>query len=106
MIMQQCFSIIEKSEERTLEFSLNDATIVSVFLLHIIMKTQKIANLFGDEGNESSSLQQQNVMLSMIKIKQTMVKEMRMVLPLNLKHKSLNQIVLVIQTNIFLQQET
>ena len=70
------------------------------------MKTQKIANLFGDEGNESSSLKQQNVMLSMIKIKQTMVKEMRMVLPLNLKHKSLNQIVLVIQTNIFLQQET
>ena len=70
------------------------------------MKTQKIANLFGDEGNESSSLKQQNVMLSMIKIKQTMVKEMRMVLPLNLKHKSLNQIALVIQTNISLQQET
>ena len=49
-------------------------------------------------------LQQENGMLSMIKIKQTMVKEMRMVQPLNLKAKSLNQIS--IQTHIFLQQET
>ena len=35
-------------------------------------------------------LQQENGMLSMIKITQTMVKEMKIVQPLNLKPKSLN----------------
>ena len=43
-------------------------------------------------------------MLSMIKIKQTVVKEMRMVQPLNLKPKSLNKILSIIQMHIFLQQ--
>ena len=70
------------------------------------METQKNANLFGDEGNESLKFATKNVILSVIKIKQTMVKEMRMVQPLNLKHKSLNQIVVIIQTHIFLQQDT
>ena len=37
------FFIIKKSEE-------------TVFLLHIIMETQKVADLLGDEGNESSKL--------------------------------------------------
>ena len=37
------FFIIEKSEETTLEFLQNAATIVW-FLLHIIMETQKFAN--------------------------------------------------------------
>ena len=47
------FFTIEKSEERTSEFSQNSATIASVFLLHMIFETRKIANLLGDEGNES-----------------------------------------------------
>ena len=48
------------------------------------------------------NLQQESDMLSMIKITQTMVKEMKMVQPLNLKPKSLNQIFVIIQTHIFL----
>ena len=39
-----------------------------------------------------TNLQQENGMLSMIKIKQTMGKWMKMAQPLNLKPKSLNQI--------------
>ena len=61
------------------------------------METQKIVNLLGEEGNESSKF-----MLSVIKKKQTMVTEMKMVQPLNLKLKSLNQISVIIQTHIFL----
>ena len=90
------FFIIKKSEETTFEFSQNSATIVW-FLLHIIMETQKIVNLLGEESNESSKF-----MLSVIKKKQTMVMEMKMVQPLNLKLKSLNQISVIIQTHIFL----
>ena len=90
------FFIIKKSEETTFEFSQKSATIVW-FLLHIIMETQKIVNLLGEEGNESSKF-----MLSVIKKKQTMVMEMKMVQPLNLKLKSLNQISVIIQTHIFL----
>ena len=48
------------------------------------------------------NLQQENGMLSMIKITQTMVKEMKIVQPLNLKPKLLNQIFAIIQTHIFL----
>ena len=47
------FWIIEKSEETTFEFSQNSATVVW-FLLHLIMETQKIANLLGDADTESS----------------------------------------------------
>ena len=45
------FFIIEKSEERTFEFSQNAATVVW-FWLCIKMETQKIANLLGDADNE------------------------------------------------------
>ena len=45
--------IIEKSEERTSEFSQNAATVVW-FWLRMKIKTQKIENLFGDANNESS----------------------------------------------------
>ena len=48
------------------------------------------------------SFQQENGMLSMIKITQTMVKEMKIGQPLNLKPKSLNQIFVIIQTHILL----
>ena len=66
------------------------------------METQKIANLLGDADNESLNLQQENGMLSMIKITQTMVNEMKIVQPLNSKLKLLNQTFVVIQTYIFL----
>ena len=49
------------------------------------------------------NMQQENGMLSMIKITQTMVKKMKIVQPLNLKPKSLNQIIVIIQTRIFLK---
>ena len=65
------------------------------------METQKIANLLGDADN-LQNLQQENGMLSMIKLTQTMVKEMKIVQPLNLKLKSLNQTFVIIQTHIFL----
>ena len=51
---------------------------------------------------ENGILQQDNGMLSMIKTTQTMVKEMKVAQPLNLKSKSLNQIFVIIQTHIFL----
>ena len=66
------------------------------------METQKIVNILGDANNQSSNLQQENGMLSMIKIIQTMLKEMKIVQLLNLKTKSLNQIFVIIQTHIFL----
>ena len=48
------------------------------------------------------NLQQENGMLLMIKVIQTMVMEMKMVQPLNLKLKSLNKIFVIIQTHILL----
>ena len=69
------------------------------------METQKIANLLGNTDNESfakENSQQEKGVLSMIKIIQTMVMEMKMVQPLNLKLKSLNQIFVAIQMHIFL----
>ena len=48
------FFIIEKSEETTFEFTQNAATVVW-FWLCIKTKTQKIVNLLGDAGNESSN---------------------------------------------------
>ena len=95
------FFIIEKLEVTTFEFSQNAATIVW-FLLHILMETQNIVNLLGDADNNLQNLQQENGMFSMIKIIQTMVKEMKIVQPLNLKPKLLNQIFVIIQTHIFL----
>ena len=59
-----------------------------------------------DAAPNLPNLQQENGMLQMIKITQTMVKEVKMVQPLNLKTKSLNQIFVIIQTHTFLQQET
>ena len=66
------------------------------------METQKIINLLGDGNNNLQNMQQENDMLSMIKITQNMAKEMKIVQPLNLKPKLLNQIFVIIQTHIFL----
>ena len=50
------FSIIEKSKEKTFEFSQNTAAIVW-FWPCIKMETQKILNLFGAADNESSKFE-------------------------------------------------
>ena len=52
------------------------------------------------------NLEQENSILSMIKITQTMVKEIKVVQPLNLKSKLLNQVFVIIHIHIFLKQET
>ena len=95
------FYIIEKSKEITFQFSQNAATVVWSGLC-IKIETQKLVNLLGDANNEFQNLQQKNGMLSMFKITQTMVKETKIVQPLNLKPKSLHQIFEIIQTHIFL----
>ena len=48
------------------------------------------------------NLQQENDTLSLNKITQTMVKEVKIVQPLYLKVKSLNQSFAIVQTHIFL----
>ena len=48
------------------------------------------------------NLQQENDMLLMIKIIQTMVMEMKIIQPLGLRLKSLNQTFVIIQTHVFL----
>ena len=55
----------------------------------------RVVNLLGN------AVWQENGMFSVIKTTQTMVKEMKRAQPLNLKLKSLNQIFVIIQTNIF-----
>ena len=51
------------------------------------------------------NLQQENGRLLLTKIMDNMALEMKMVQLLNLKEKSLNQIILTIPTHIFLCQE-
>ena len=48
------------------------------------------------------NLQQENGRLLMTKIMDNMAEEMKMIQPLNLKQKSLNQIFVIIQMHIFL----
>ena len=59
------------------------------------METQKIVNLLNNSNNESSNLQQENGTLLMTKIMKNMAEEMKMVQPLHLKQKSLNQIFVI-----------
>ena len=66
------------------------------------METHKNANLLVDTNNESLKLAKENGMVSMIRIIQFMVKEMKIVRPLNLKLKPLNQVFAIVQTHIFL----
>ena len=82
------FFIIERSEETTFESSQNSE--------------MKFANLLGNATINLQNLQRKNGMLSMIRMIETMVMEMKMVQPLNLKLRSLNQILVIIQTHIFL----
>ena len=95
------FFIIEKSEETTFEFSQNAATVVW-FWLRIKMETQKIVNLLVDAYNESSKFATRKWYVINDQNNTAMVKEMKMVQPLNLKPKSLNQVFVIIQTHVFL----
>ena len=66
------------------------------------METQKIAKLLGDADNESSKFVTRKWCVINDQNTQTMVKERKIVQPLNLKLKSLNQTFLIFQTHIFL----
>ena len=66
------------------------------------MEMQKIANLLGNADNESLKFATRKWYVINNQIIQTMVMEMKMVQPLNLKLTSLNQIFVIIQTHIFL----
>ena len=92
------FFITEKKEETTFDFSQN-----CIFcLICIKMETQKIVNLLNDSDNESSKFATRKFTLLMTKIKDNMAEEMKMIQPLNLKQKSLNQIFVTTQMRIFL----
>ena len=66
------------------------------------METQKIVNLLNGSDNESLKLHQENGTLLMIKTMDIMAMEMKMVKPLNLKQKSLNQAFVIVNIHIFL----
>ena len=68
------------------------------------MKTQKIVNLLNDSAELNPKFQQENGTLLMTKIMGNMAEEMKMKMihPLNLKQKSLNQIFVITLMNIFL----
>ena len=51
------------------------------------METQKIVNLLNDTDNESPKFATKNGILLMTKTMDKMAMEMKMVQPLNLKHK-------------------
>ena len=95
------FFINEKLEETTFEFSQNAAR-VAWFWLRIKMAIKRLQIYWLMLIMNLQNLQQENGMWSMIKITQTMVKEMKIVQPLNLKPKSLNQVFVIIQTHVFL----
>ena len=66
------------------------------------METQKIANLLNNSDNESSKLDQENGTLLIIKTMSNMAEEMKMIQPLNLRQKLLNQIFVITQMHIYL----
>ena len=66
------------------------------------METQKIVDLLNDSENGSLKFATKNGTLIMTKIMDNMAEEMKMIQPLNLKQKSLNQIFVITQMHIFL----
>ena len=66
------------------------------------METRKIVNVLNDSDNESSKFATRNGTLLMTKIMGNMAKEMKIIQPLNLKQKLLNQIFVITQMHIFL----
>ena len=91
------FFIIEMSEDATFEFIQNAAVVW--FWLCKKMETQKVVNLLGEADNESpKSVTRKWYVIN----DQNMVKEIKVVQPLNLKPKLLNQVYVIIQMHIFL----
>ena len=82
------FFIIEKSEEKTFEFSQNSE--------------MKFANLLGNADNESSKFATRKWYVINDQNNRDYGDGNEMVQPLNLKLRSLNQILVIIQTHIFL----
>ena len=66
------------------------------------METQNIVNLLNDSGNEYSELATRKWYIINDQIMGSMAEEMKMMQPLNLKQKSLNQIFVITQMHIFL----
>ena len=66
------------------------------------METKKIDNLLGDADNESSKFATRKRYVSNDKSNTDSSEGMKIVRPLNLKAKSLNQIFVTIQMHIFL----
>ena len=89
--MQQCSSLLRKKKELLLIFH----KICSFCFICMKTETQKIANLLNDSDKENGTL-------SMIKIMDNMTEEMKMMQPLNLIQKSLNQIFVITQMHMFL----
>ena len=69
------------------------------------METQKIANLLYDSDNESSKSATRKWYIIDDQTMDNMAENMKMIQPLNLKQKSLNQIVMITQMHMFLWQE-
>ena len=61
------------------------------------METENIVNLLNDTENESSKFATKNGTLLMTKIMNNMAMEMKIIQPLSLKQKSLNQIFVITQ---------
>ena len=66
------------------------------------METQKILNLQMTLTMNLQHLQQENSTLLTTKIMDNMAEEMKMIQPLNLKQKSLNQILVITHVPILL----
>ena len=66
------------------------------------METQKVANLSNDSDNESPKFATRKWYNINDQNMDNMTEEMKMIQPLNLKQKSLNQISVITQMHIFL----
>ena len=66
------------------------------------METQKIVNLLNDSDNESSRFAKRKLYIINDQNNGQYDREMKLIQPLNLKQKSLNQIFAITQMHIFL----
>ena len=65
------------------------------------METQKIVNLLNGSNNESSKFATRKWYIINDQIMDNMAEEIKMIQPLSLKQKSLNQIFVITQMHIF-----
>ena len=96
--LKQQIILLEGSKKIMQQCSL----LCSCCLIYIKMETQKVVNLLNDSDNDLQNLQQENGILLMIKTMGNMAEEMKMMQPLNMIQKSLNQIFATTQMHIFL----